>query len=609
MTPTAGPVAPQADIHDSARQGAWTESRILIVDDQAENVDLVKEILHGAGFVHCRGITDPRKVQPTYAEFQPDLIVLDLHMPEMDGISVMERLGQYDSGVLSVPVLVITSDNSLEAKQLAFAAGATEYLTKPFHPVEAVLRVQALLRLRAALVQSQHRGHDPGATETRATSKVGSLVRSAAGLLARSSGKYEVVQSDEYRKKLATAVEERIQELLQAKESAEVASRLKSQFLANMSRELRTPMNGVLGTLELALGTKLTPEQQEYVELSRTSARSLLTLLDDLVDFSSIEVDQLEISNTEFSLGHCMKGALNTIRGRAEEKGITIQTDVGPHVPDRLRGDPDRLRQVLLKVVEAAMKGSAGGKILVSVHRDKEEHELSTTSNHFPSLLFSVQEVRPRNSPVQAHATAESPKNGLAPGTRKYGGAGLGLELCARLVRLMEGRLWVDTGTGPGNKLCFTARFAVPERVTAASEHTARSVQPRSSLQGALVLVVEDNRVNQVVAVRLLEKRGLRARVANHGREAVNMLKGEAVDLVLMDIQMPEMDGYEATRLIREQEKSSGVHLPIIALTAHAMKGDREKCLGAGMDGYLTKPVQGDQLYHAIEELLMTKIA
>jgi len=437
----------------------------------------------------------------------------------------------------------------------------------------------------------------------RTTSGFGSLARLAAGLLARCSGNYRVVQVDAYRKDVATAIEERTRELLQAKEAADIANLQKGQFLADMSRELRTPMNGVLGTLELALHTKLTPEQIEYVELSRTSARALLALIDDILDFSSLEAEQLEIDNIEFSLGHCMKGALNTARSRAEQNGMTIQHEIAPDVSDRLRGDPDLLRRVLLKSVETVTKGSAGEKLLVSVHRHTEEPKKNAA--HSLSLLFSIQDNR--TATLQTIPVNALSKNKVVAVPRKYGGAGLGMELCGRLVRLMEGRLWLDTDAAGRNKLSFTARFAIPERSTPAAERPARAFERRSSLRGARVLVVEDNRVNQVVATRLLERRGLRTQVANNGREALDMLTSESADLILMDIQMPVMDGYDATRAIREQEKATGAHIPIIALTAHAMKGDREKCLGAGMDDYLTKPVQGDQLYHAIEELLVTK--
>ena len=235
-----------------------------------------------------------------------------------------------------------------------------------------------------------------------------------------------------------------------------------------------------------------------------------------------------------------MRGALNTAGSRAEQRGITIHTDFAPDVPEQLRGDPDRLRQVLLKALENVMATSTGGKILVSVRRDKEEDQVSAASNHFLALLFMIENSRARPGRVQADAAVESPKNGLAP-ERKYGGSALGLELCGRLVRLMEGRLWLEA-SGLGNRLCFTGRFAIPERLALAAKYPAGAAQQRTSMEGALVLVVEDNRVNQVVAVRMLEKRGIRTRVANHGREALELLTGEPVDLVLMDIQMPEMD-------------------------------------------------------------------
>ena len=409
-------------------------------------------------------------------------------------------------------------------------------------------------------------------------------------------------------KQLAAAVEDRTRELTAEKARADAANRLKSQFLANISHEIRTPMNGVLGTLELALMTELTTEQRDYLELSRSSAESLLALLDDILDFSKIEAERLEISRVDFSLGNCLRGVVSAMAPQAETKGLELWTDVASDVPDWINGDPDRLRQVLLKMVENAIKFSSAGKILVGVRLDVEAGDPDVAATLPLSLLFSVQDSGAGIAKDKQLSVFEAFRQADGSATRKYGGTGLGLAICGRLVRLMDGRIWVDSEEGQGSKFYFTARFgragsALPPQVTRNGAVTRKD--SIGSKTRACILLVEDNRLNQLVALRLLEKRGFRTLVAGNGLEAIQMLQWEKVDLVLMDVQMPEMDGFEATRRIREQEKKTGAHLPILAMTAHALDGDREKCLSAGMDGYLAKPVQSAQLYKAIEDLLV----
>jgi signal transduction histidine kinase/ActR/RegA family two-component response regulator len=428
--------------------------------------------------------------------------------------------------------------------------------------------------------------------------------------LAYKSWTWRRVRLEDHGRELTDAVERRTRELAVEKERAEAANRLTSQFLENISHEIRTPMNGVLGTLELALTTELTREQREYMELSRSSAEALLALLDDILDFSKIEAEKLQSHPVAFSLGSCLRGVIGAVTRRAAEKGLDLRTEIARNVPDNLYGDPDHLRPVLLKIVENAIKFSSSGSIVVGVKLDDQRPEHSPASGESLALLFSVQD---RGIGISKHKQGQifepfQQVDGSV--TRKYGGTGLGLAICGRLVRLMHGRIWLDSEDGKGSKFFFTARFGVPQRaeITAPAPppvpKKAPVRAPRNTRDQVSVLLAEDNRINQIVTARLLQKRGFRTILAKNGREAFEMLEREPVDLVLMDVQMPEMDGFEATRRIREQEKKTGAHLPIVAMTAHALDGDREKCLDAGMDAYLAKPVQSAQLYKMIEEML-----
>ena len=529
-----------------------------------------------------------------------------------------------------------------------------------------------------------------------------------------------------------------------AKEAAEAADRSKSEFLANMSHEIRTPMNGIIGMTELALDTKPTSEQREYLTLVRTSADSLLDIINDILDFSKIEAGKLDVDPVDFTLRDSLGDTLNALAVRAHEKGLELAYDVPPDVPDALVGDPGRVRQIIINLVGNAIKFTEAGEVVVRVATDSlEENEAC--------LHFSVTDTGIGIPSDKQEAIFDAFSQADSSTTRTYGGTGLGLTVCSRLVEMMGGRIWVESELNRGSTFHFTIRFgrqsgaeerAIPvdlenlrnvrvlvvddnatnrrilEDVLANWEMSctstesgqsalavidqalsegesfplmlidanmpgmdgfelAESIKRRPELAGAKIiiltsdhgrgdaarsrdlgiagyfakpikqstlldailttfgdrsvdealsakvgsdliresrqnlhiLVAEDNLVNQRLAVRLLEKRGHAVVLASNGREAIDALENERFDVVLMDIQMPEMDGFQATAVIRENEKLSGDHIPIIAMTASAMKGDRERCLDAGMDDYVSKPLDRVRLFDVVERMSNTPAA
>ena len=372
--------------------------------------------------------------------------------------------------------------------------------------------------------------------------------------------------------------------LREAKELAEDSARIKSEFLANMSHEIRTPMNGIIGVTNLALRNEISEQQKNYLTKIDQSAKWLLRILDDILDFSKIEANKLKLEMAEFRMDSVISKISNIIAFAVKQKAIDFEIKVSDKVDFNLIGDSLRLEQVLLNITSNAVKFTHDGGVTINV-------DLSEKKDNYAKLLFSVKDTGIGMSEKQTSIVFEAFGQADSSTTRMYGGTGLGLAICKSLVELMGGELWVESSLGIGTTFFFTACF---ETVDARELPGDASIDESDYLvaeefKGARLLLAEDNEINQLIAEELLTLAGFSVDIAENGTIAVDMVEKNNYDLVLMDIQMPETDGFSATKTIRLNNKFK--NLPILAMTANAMHGDREKSLQAGMNDHITKPL------------------
>ncbi len=545
------------------------EHTLLVVDDNITNLSMMSDYLKVSGFrvlVARDGQSGIEKAG--YAK--PDLILMDVMMPGIDGFETCRRL-KNNPDTKDIPVIFMTALAETENKVKAFEAGAVDYVTKPLQHAEVLARLSTHLKIRDLTLSMQ-------------------------------------AQAEQLRIANNELSERGIQ--------IEAANQAKSEFLANMSHEIRTPMNAIIGMSHLALEGRLPPTEREYIETIKLSAMTLMNLIDDILDLSRIEAGRLELEQVDFDLKHTMQSTFHILDVKAKEKNLKLTCHIKPNVPRHLIGDPGRLCQILLNVGGNAVKFTKVGHVTIACALEQQ-------MNGDVLLHFTVSDTGIGIAADRLKVIFDAFRQADSSTNRKYGGTGLGLAISQQLAVLMGGRIRVESQVGIGSTFHITAGFRIQDEsrnaLDASSAHIKKErfnmsgqkstplpahhdPKEKKKLPQPKILLAEDNLINQKLMELLLGKMGCRITVASDGQQAIELLEKQLFDLVLMDVLMPKMDGFEATQVIRKREQNTDRRIPIIAMTALAMKGDKQKCLAAGMDDYISKPVNFEKLAELLDK-------
>jgi len=521
---------------------------VLLIDDQAMIGEAVRRMLSGENDITFHFCNDPAAALQTAAQVAPTIILVDLVMPDIDGLTLV-RFFRANQVTRDIPLVVLSTTEDPKVKASAFERGANDYMVKLPDRLELIARI---------------RHHSMG----------------YINLLDKNEAFKALLESQ--------------RALEKAREVAVAATRAKSDFLACMSHDIRTPMNAIIGMADVLSESELTADQANYLRILRSAGETLLNLINDILDFSKIEAGQLNLEKISFSLRELVADTVAILDVRAREKNLPIRTVIDQVAPDRVLGDPTRVRQILINLVGNALKFTEKGEVTIQVALDP----MSTPG----SLLFSVKDTGigiPREKHTQLFQKFMQVDSST---TRKYGGTGLGLAICRQLVEMMSGKIWIESEPGKGSTFFFTLALSVAPDAPEA-QAAAPLAAPAINVPPMRILLVDDTPENRMLIQTYLRKTEHTIEVAENGEVALGMFKTAPYDVVLMDMQMPVMDGYTATREIRKWETEGGKKVtPVIALTADAMSEDEKNCTKAGCSGFVAKPIRKAKLMDVLAE-------